>query len=556
MDSLRDIIKELEPNKYIAKTNKNELEKLCNELDKIKYEKIIEGLMEIIKSKKYTKKLKETIEKLVEGLGEDGITQKEVELMVEEAIKEIEDDGLEDKLDEKCERYMKFTESNPAEFISQGKDKSYRLILSNENEIKSKNLKKIVKILKEKKCTEFGKLFSKFCTLKKVEYSGKKIIIYLTEDNKPYFDINHTINLLDDITAKHKKYQEYKNEIALYGIKDNKYGGFYIKEYIGQESFYKILLHSNSLFAKKFKNEIAKILDKLTNQGMITIVDDKVVLIENVKISKECLIEPYEYTQTFDNVKLVNFTRDIIKEFKNVNWNKYLKKHIMYFFIITLDDPKMLNRIMCKIGYSCDLIDRFKGLENTFKCKFYLVGLKLVKNIKDENEFHTMIKKKFPELSVDLRIGNQDRDETYVFDIKLYKTFCNWLDRDEFNSEEIELEKSTELMIQNYLADVEERYELGLDEKTKQNNNKDNLNELDLLNESIEIKKIHYDHLINTQKETNRHIEILMDKEIIMKDKEIIMKDKEIIMKDKEIVLKKCEIEYKKIELEILKMPK
>ena len=53
--------------------------------------------------------------------------------------------------------------------------------------------------------------------------------------------------------------------IEICNIQNNKHGGFYIKEFINQETFYKILLHSNSKFAREFKNEIAVILDKLTN---------------------------------------------------------------------------------------------------------------------------------------------------------------------------------------------------------------------------------------------------------------------------------------------------
>ena len=78
MNSIIKLIQNLSPNKYIPKTEKTELVKLCEELDKIKYEKLIEGLKEVISAQKYTKKLKKTIENLTKDLLEEGKTQKEV----------------------------------------------------------------------------------------------------------------------------------------------------------------------------------------------------------------------------------------------------------------------------------------------------------------------------------------------------------------------------------------------------------------------------------------------------------------------------------------------
>lgn len=54
-------------------------------------------------------------------------------------------------------------------------------------------------------------------------YNDKKIIIYLTENNQPYFDINHVINLLDDKNKKNK-YSQYNNEIKLFNFRNNEHG--------------------------------------------------------------------------------------------------------------------------------------------------------------------------------------------------------------------------------------------------------------------------------------------------------------------------------------------
>ena len=43
-------------------------------------------------------------------------------------------------------------------------------------------------------------------------YKGKKFIIYVDENKKPYYDLNHIINLISD-KNKVDKYHECKNKI-------------------------------------------------------------------------------------------------------------------------------------------------------------------------------------------------------------------------------------------------------------------------------------------------------------------------------------------------------
>ncbi len=535
MNTLKEIIKSLNPNRYIPKSNKDEINKLITELDKIKYKKLIEGLTEVINATKYTKKLKETLDNLTKDLQEDDLTTTDLCDLIEEAIKEIQDDNLENILDAECDRYNKFTESNPAEYVSYDTTNNKYTFNNTIVKFSKKNKVDLIKKIKEKLGEEKREKFSNFISHKKIQYKGKKIIIYLSKDNKAYFDINHVINLLDEVKAKNKKYDEYKDQIILYDIRDNQFGGFYIKEFVNQETFYKILLHSNSSFARKFKDEIAKILDTLTNQGQITIINDKIAIKEPVKKPIEYFESEYVYTQTYDNIMLVNFAKERIREFKKVNWNKYLNRHIMYFFVITLEDPLGLNRILCKPGYSSDFLDRIKKLPTEYKCKFYLIGLKLVHSVQDEKQFHSLLKKKYPELVVDLKIGNQEKDEIYVFDKELYKTYLSFVDIGEFNDKEIKLEKEAEELITDYFENMEKNFEIELLSKSKQINRIDKIVNQYQQNTVIAITNKQYDYLLDVLKENNRHEEIMKDKEIIMKDKEI---------------------ELKKVELEIIKASK
>lgn len=534
MNGIINIVKKLLPNKYIAQSDKKELEKLCEELDKIKHDKLIEGLKEVIKSTKYTKKLKETLENLTKDLQEEGITQEEANKLLEETIEviqEIEEEDLEKELDKECERYNKFSESNPAEYINYNKTNSNYVLTIDKKEIKSKKLSNLTIKLKENLQQKKKENFRKKMLLKKISYGGKKIIIYFTENNKAYFDINHVINLLND-KGKKDKYAEYKNEIELYDVRDNEYGGFYVKEYISKETYFNILLHSNSAFAHKFKVELSKILDEMTDKGTLIINNDKLMIIDKKK-PIEYLTEEYNYTQTYDNDILVNFVKDKIKDYKKENWNKYLNRHIMYFFIITLEDPKGLNRILCKIGYSCDILQRIKSLEGEYKCKFYLIGIKLVHSVQDEKEFHNLLKRKYPELSVELKIGNTDKDETYVFDIELYKTYLNNVDKGEYNTKDIEIEQETKRMIEEYFENMDIRYENEIMLKMKPQIKINEIITKEHMEYTINLNNKYYDYI--TLKETNRHKEV---------------------MKDKEIILREKDLEIKKVELEIIRANK
>ncbi len=530
MNTIKEIIKGLSPNRYIPKSNKDELNKLIDELDKIKYEKLIEGLKEVISASKFTKKLKDTLDNLTKDLQEDGLTTNEACDLIEEAIKEIQDDNLENILDGECDRYNKFTESNPAEYVSYDKTNNKYVFNNTVTKFSKKNKVDIIKKIKQNLGEEKGKNFGNFSSHKKIQYKSKKIIIYITEDNKAYFDFNHIINLLDDVKAKNKKYDEYKTDIVLYDIRDNTVGGFYVKEFVNQETFYKILLHSNSSFARKFKDEIAKILDTLTNQGQITIKNDTIVIKEPVKKPIEYFETEYVYTQTYDNIMLVNFAKERINEFKKVNWNKYLNRHIMYFFIITLEDPLGLGRILCKPGYSCDLLDRIKKLGSEYKCKFYLIGLKLVHSVQDETNFHALLKRKYPEFVVDLKIGSQEKEEIYVFDKELYKTYLNFVDKGEFNEQSIKLEKEAEELITNYFDNMEKNFEVELINKSRQINRIDKIVNQYQQNTVIAVTNKQYDYMLEVLKENNRHEEVMKDKEIIMKDKEIELKKVELDM--------------------------
>lgn len=88
MQSLKDLLSRIICGKYIPSSEQYELKKIN---DKIK--DVIDQLSLIIKTKKITKKGYESKKQIIERLVEDGLTKEEAKEIIEDVIKEIEDDN-------------------------------------------------------------------------------------------------------------------------------------------------------------------------------------------------------------------------------------------------------------------------------------------------------------------------------------------------------------------------------------------------------------------------------------------------------------------------------
>ena len=543
MEQAYEIFKNLQQSVHIKKSYKNELTDIMNTINNTDLKKIIK---KIIDSKIYTKFIKTEVDTFMKKHPIKEKINENTEIVI------INDLTLENTLDSKCDRYNKFTENNPAEHISYNKSKNSYVLVYNKKENTSKDLSKLIIMLKEKLVRENSKLFLKNMSQNIFQYKDKKIIVYF-HDNKPYFDINHIVNLFDDIKSNDAKYYEYKNSIECYSMHDNNVGGFYIKEYISQETFFKMLLHTNSIFSNKFKDDVAKLLDKLSNNGNLMIKDDEIKLVDNKITNADILKIEYEYTQTYDNIYLINYIKEEIRRFKKVNILKYHNIHIMYFCIVALTDPDNKNRILCKIGYTCDIIERIKTLSNEYKTTIYMLCLKTITKEQDEKEFHKIIRTKYPELIVNIKINNTEKTEIYIFDIEIYKLFLTYPDKVKFSEEIIALEEDVLKLIDKYMNNIDiyfEQYMMSMTLKLVQ---------YDMINEHqkdymIYMTDIHY-KLLSKKNDTCLYM-IKCHHEKDMKEKEfeynMKLKEKEIeienIKKEKEIEILKLQCELQRLK--------
>jgi hypothetical protein len=518
---IKNILNNLNVGKYIKKSDKDEIKEIAKKLKEIRFRKIKDKLEELIESSKYSKKQSDDLKKLCDVLIDDDVDVNIKCDKMEDMIKIIEDENFENELDEECNRYNKYTKQNPAKGITYDKENKRYVTVINNKEKRTKNLEELVERQKEIIFHKKEKIFPKKMTLKNIMYKNKKIIIYM-HDGKAYFDINHIVNLCSEKSQK-EKYDKYKSKIVLYSIKDNEHGGFFVKEFIIKKTFFDMLLHSNSVFSNKFKDDVSKIIDQLTDNGIVVLENNSLKLdsgkIMTINDKAKLLTDANICDKTYENIELVDFIRNELVKFKNVGWNKYCDKHIMYFCILTIDDPIKQNRILCKVGYSADFVERMKSLVSEYKCKIYLMGLKTVKKEQDEKLFHSLLKKKFCELVVDVKINNHDKDEIYVFDERLYSEFLKYENRVDFSDDVIKLEKETDELIQEYFENLDVRFEKEVIIKMRCSTMIEKVTTELQKDLYLEHTKMYFDHI--NMIEQNRHKEKMKDKEIELKKLEL-----------------------------------
>lgn len=180
----------------------------------------------------------------------------------------------------------------------------------------------------------------------------------------------------------------------------------------------------------------------------------------------------------YENKKYTNYICNRIYDFyKDFTISQYLDNHLMYMFVLDVDITKLnLDRsviddikkvynyweklVLIKIGYTYDLTERIKSLQDKFKCNLYLIGLKHVNSQKDETFFHNKIlKKSYKDSSYKLIVQMDESkkvlsDETYVGNIKIINEFDDF-EVDTQNYYLIEKEKGKNLDKELKLKDKE-----------------------------------------------------------------------------------------------------
>ncbi len=545
-------IKDLSASKYIKKDTKDFIKEnmeLIKECATDQENKHINTIINVINNPNINKSDRDKI-KIIKAPIINIIKKYEEEFNDEENEDDIDEnltiDEIENKLDAKVPNYNKFDENHPMKGVTWSKSKNKYQIKYDKIDTVSKNLD-----------TACQKIISNY-DLKKSEILGnnsvinhfvykKHYFICYWKDNKPYFDIQHVISVLNlKKSSWNEKYNEFSNNIYYYKWHKNDFDGYILRELIDEETTYQILFSSNSTLSKSFKKDISKILADLRKNNAIELTNNKIKLKKNnamtntnfdvcKKISKS--FRPYSYKNIEDRA----YVQSLITCGANFSIAKYINCHILYAFIIPIKTEH--DDIIIKFGYSEDLVERITSLQSEFKCKIFFIKAKIISGKKNERQFHDMLKAKYSDLIQDYSIKGKDKTELYKLHPVLMNEFDNYLNDNEPDDLEEDLDDE-----QTKLVSYIKKQEALFLEYTCEN-------DYPMSND------LRYKYLII--KEKNQHARIMKDKEITLSESnykhdqlKYKLNQQRYANIDKEIQLAKFDIEKIKAQAKYEKITK
>lgn len=534
----------------------------------------MEEILEILEKSKYTVgERDDTIKKLENIVDRINKRNININITVEEETKKPQNkniiliDKIEDENDCRSYKYKNYTENHPMDGISYNTFKNKYTVRFDNIERNFKNLDDACNIILDKICKDDNILWhddmlgthDSVFEKKIFKYSDKNFISYF-HNNNIYFDIQHITSMLD-VTKEHqcKKYNKFKLKMVYRSLYKNKFGGYFIRELIDEQTTYDIFLSSNSSFAKSFKQNVSKILVDLRKNGQIIIEDEKFVV--NPKIKKQIktivpvnagaieptvakikhsnMIEnlPDPYTNptviayTYNNPSTLNILWLLIMHGVHISLSKFIgNKHILYAFLIPIDP------IYCiiKFGYTYDILDRIISLRSEYKSNVYLVGIKLVNAEKDEKIFHKMLKLKYPSLVYPYSINNKEKVELYKYNPKLMMDFDEYTVKTEqeliepknisdVDQEILDSVKNQEVLFHNFM-DKLGHVDSEITDKIHQRHHEEFM--ITSQNALESKKNITKNTEANDNKEERQHQQLMADKKLTTVREEQILEEK------------------------------
>ena len=536
-------------------------------------------------------------------------------------------DEIETELDSKVGRYSKFNYDHPMEYVTYySKKKSYHIMCKGYDGVKDLNTynksintacQKVKDFITNK---SMGKI-SNFIVSKKehFKYKNNYFVIYIC-DGLPFFDIWHVIMSLGLVTSSNNdKFDAFREKISGYVWHKNKFGGYVCRELINDGILYDIMFSSNSDFAKKFKKNVSNLLVTLGKNGKIAIKNDDFVYNNDVpnKASgkNDEIVPPMTHQNTTDTTSLTLHKNNsnmmqLVPHHKSADisgssetsskfrWleleteNEYLKhgdsndtgvllalinqfklqsvsqcfdRLILYAFVTNI--RRTHGFVVVKFGYTDDFLARWDSLKSEFGKDIYPIGMKRICNRSVEENFHKLLKKRFPGSNDPLTIKGIKKTELYKFCLSMMIDFDNVVEDHSQVLQEMALTSAQETV----LREMEKAKKLSNMIFVIQNNMRtliSHINNPDVANHYVDAhhKHLHYQtecqHDIENKKVDIKNKKVDLEKEslLINKEKDIEMAKLKneylVIEKDKEIELKNKEIELKSKEIERIKLEK
>lgn len=117
------------------------------------------------------------------------------------------------------------------------------------------------------------------------------------------------------------------------------------------------------------------------------------------------------------------YVKELIKKGENIRLSSYANEHVLYFFITNILSD--IDNVICKIGYTSNINKRIHSLVNEYDgTMFHLIGVKRIRNVSDEENFHSLLKQRYSQLVYnDITIKTTHKDELYIFDKCIWEEF-------------------------------------------------------------------------------------------------------------------------------------
>lgn len=174
---------------------------------------------------------------------------------------------------------------------------------------------------------------------------------------------------------------------------------------------------------------MAEILADLRKQGQLIITNDKISLKKqsrkHMDINKNEIIKKKSYIiYNYNNETHINFINNLIQCGHLISFAGFANKHILYVCIIPLKTKH--DDIVIKFGYTNHIFKRRKSLISEYGSEVHFIKLKIINGEPDEQKFHKMMKRKYPELIECRIICNKKKIELYKLNPILLKEFDSY----------------------------------------------------------------------------------------------------------------------------------
>lgn len=141
----------------------------------------------------------------------------------------------------------------------------------------------------------------------------------------------------------------------------------------------------------------------------------------NDEITEKFLSQPKFFKDKTD----IKHKDTIIKLMKRANdiwfWD-YEDEQVIYLYLTSIKNIND-NRMICKVGYTNNIVDRHISLQDEYKAQFKIIGIKKCNKISDEKRFHRMYSKYFNGSQYKCKIETKSKDELYYYDDNLINFF-------------------------------------------------------------------------------------------------------------------------------------